>query len=57
MWNLSKDTVRRIFQKEPGVVVLGNEARACKRRYRTLRIPQSVLQRVHKFSSLVIWII
>ena len=53
MWNVSEDTVRRLFQSEPGVVVLGKRQRYSKRRYTTLRIPQSVLERVHKRLSLV----
>jgi hypothetical protein len=53
MWNLSKDAVRRIFQDEPGVLVLGGRSSGGKRRYTTLRIPQSVLERVHRQYSLV----
>jgi len=52
MWNLSKDTVRRMFQDEPGVLVLGGRSSRRKRRYTTLRIPQSVLERVHRQYSL-----
>jgi len=38
IWNLSADTVRRLFEREPGVLVIErNRSRA--RRYRTLRIP------------------
>jgi transcriptional regulator GlxA family with amidase domain len=48
MWNLSEDTVRRMFQNEPGVLVLGGHSCSRKRRYATLRIPQSVLERVHR---------
>jgi hypothetical protein len=47
MWNLSPDKVRHIFLHEPGVLVIGDPSPRYKRRYRTLRIPQSVLQRVH----------
>jgi hypothetical protein len=47
-WGLGKDVVRRIFQNEPGVLVLGGRASGRKRRYTTLRIPQSVLERVHR---------
>jgi hypothetical protein len=46
-WNLSPDAVRRLFAREPGVLVLGNPA-SSHRRYMTLRIPQSVAQRVHQ---------
>jgi hypothetical protein len=51
MWNLSNDAVRRLFSKEPGVLILGNRPRGTKRRYTTLRIPQSVLDRVHRILS------
>ena len=48
MWGLSKDAVRRIFRGVPGVLVIGtNNPQRGKRRYTTLRIPQSVLERVH----------
>jgi hypothetical protein len=55
MWNLSEDTVRRLFAREPGVLHLGREVKggAYRRSYTTLRIPQSVLERVHKRRSLV----
>lgn len=46
-WNLSPDAVRKIFENEPGVLVL-NGNRPHTRRYRTLRIPASVVERVHK---------
>jgi hypothetical protein len=52
IWNVSKDTVRRMFQNEPGVLVLGGHASGRKRRYVVLRIPQSVLERVHARCSL-----
>ena len=50
MWNVSVGTVRRIFQNEPGVLALG-EPRPKFGRQRgkvTMRIPQSVLERVHR---------
>ncbi len=47
-WNLSPDKVRRIFQREPGVLVLENPGVYGKRRYRTLRIPESVVERVYR---------
>ena len=46
-WGLSADTVRRIFEREPGVLVI-ERARRTTRRYRTLRIPESVAARVHR---------
>lgn len=47
MWNLSADKVRELFGEEPGVLVIGEQDRRQKRRYVTLRIPQSVVERVH----------
>ena len=47
MWNLRADKVRDLFQNEPGVLVIGERSPHHKRRYITLRIPQSVLERVH----------
>jgi hypothetical protein len=47
MWNLSADKVRELFGEEPGVLVIGEQDRRHKRRYVTLRIPQSVVERVH----------
>jgi len=44
--NVSPDKVRRMFQHEPGVLVIGDQSTTHKRRYTTLRIPESVLQRV-----------
>ncbi len=47
LWNLSTDKVRELFQNEPGVLVIGERSPRHKRRYVTLRIPQSVLERVY----------
>ena len=47
MWNLSADKVRGLFENEPGVLVIGERSPRHKRRYVTLRIPQTVLERVH----------
>src|ERR1700747_1694320 len=47
MWNLSPDKVRELFENEPGVLVLGDRSPRHKKRYVTLRIPRSVLERVH----------
>jgi hypothetical protein len=48
LWNLSSDAVRKLFQDEPGILVLGDQGSPHKRRYTTLRIPESVLQRVYR---------
>ena len=47
LWNLSADSVRRLFEHEPGVLVIARK-RGTRRRYRTLRIPESVADRVHR---------
>jgi hypothetical protein len=53
-WGLSEDTVRRLFQHEPGVLVIEPpRGRFSRRRYRTIRIPSDVLERVHRRLSVV----
>jgi hypothetical protein len=47
MWNLSSDKVRELFEYEAGVLVIGEQGSRRKRRYVTLRIPRSVVERVH----------
>lgn len=47
LWKISDDFVRRLFLKEPGVVVFWRQ-RPGRRVYRTLRIPESVALRVHR---------
>ena len=48
LWHLNVETIRRMFQDEPGVVVIQGTPKKGKRPYKTIRIPQSVLERVHK---------
>ena len=43
---ISTDKVTRMFEDEPGVIDLGAAEMMHKRRYRILRIPASVLNRV-----------
>jgi hypothetical protein len=52
MWSLSPDKVRALFENEPGVLLIGERSPKHKRRYVTLRIPQTVLERVHSRLSL-----
>jgi hypothetical protein len=47
-WGLRPETIRQLFENESGVIVLGNTESRRKRRYRTFRIPESVVFRVHK---------
>ena len=48
LWQFNVETIRRLFQDEPGVVVLQAPVKKGRRPYKTIRIPQSVLQRVHR---------
>lgn len=47
-WNFSEKTVHRMFVNEPGVLKWGQEEQRHKRGYCTLRIPESVVLRVHR---------
>lgn len=47
-WGLDVESIRNIFRNEPGVIKLGEKNPKHKRAYITLRIPESVAQRVHK---------
>jgi hypothetical protein len=49
LWHLDESTIRRIFIDEPGVLRYCREyGRRGRRDYVTLRIPASVVERVHK---------
>jgi hypothetical protein len=49
IWALDESTVRKIFVDEEGVLRIGKDnKRDGKRDYITLRIPQSVLERVYR---------
>jgi transcriptional regulator GlxA family with amidase domain len=48
LWGLSQRTIRRIFSNEPGVFKWESAETRFKRAYTTLRIPESVVQRVHR---------
>lgn len=47
LWQLSEDTIRKIFRDEPGVLKIGSAEKRFKRGYVVLRIPETVLQKVH----------
>ncbi len=48
LWALDETTIRRLFYDEPGVLKIGKtNRRDGKRDYVSLRIPESVAQRVH----------
>jgi hypothetical protein len=46
LWNISTDLARDLFREEIGVLKIVRQAGRFKRSYCTLRIPQSVLERV-----------
>jgi len=49
IWRLVETTIRRIFQDQPGVLKIGKaNRRDGKRDYVTLRIPESVAERVYR---------
>ena len=48
LWNLSEKTIRRMFEKEPGVLQWGGKETRFKRAYTTLRIPETVALRMHR---------
>lgn len=47
MWSLSRRTILRLFDKEAGVVVIGHTGNERRQPYRTMRIPESVMQRIY----------
>ena len=49
LWGLSTDSVRRLFQKESGVLLIPsrNPRRSLRPTYNTMLIPESVAKRVH----------
>ena len=48
LWFFSENTIRRLFCHEPGVIKIARQPTRIKRGYTSLRIPESVAQRVHK---------
>jgi hypothetical protein len=47
LWAVSVDTIRNIFRSEPGVLKVGKTGGRFKRGYQTLRIPESIAEKVH----------
>jgi hypothetical protein len=47
LWETSAKTIRELFRHEPDVLKIERPERRSKRGYTTLRIPESVLTRVH----------
>jgi hypothetical protein len=47
MWGVSVQTICEIFKAEEGVLKIGSNGTRNRRAYKTLRIPESVAERVH----------
>jgi hypothetical protein len=47
MWAVSTDLVRDVFKDENGVLIVERPGTRTKRSYSTMRIPESVLERVY----------
>ena len=47
LWKLSETMVRDLFRDEPGVLKVERPRTRFKRRYTTIRVPETVLYRVH----------
>lgn len=47
LWEVSVQTIRDIFKHEAGVLKIGSNGSRTRRAYKTLRIPESVAERVH----------
>ena len=48
LWGLDGSTIRRLFRDVPGVLVIDRPERMHKRRFSTMRIPESVAKRVYE---------
>ena len=48
MWAVSANTVRREFRNEPGVIEFGSDETRWGRKRKLMRVPASVLIRVHE---------
>jgi hypothetical protein len=48
LWGVSADLIRELFENEPGVIKIGDRQSGRKRKYVTLRIPESVAARVYR---------
>jgi hypothetical protein len=48
LWGLGADKIRELFENESGVIKIQSPAKKGKRAYKTLRIPESVADRVQR---------
>lgn len=55
LWNLSDESIRRLFEEEPGVLIFAIRRPGRRRRpYRNLRIPGKVALRVQSRMTVVV---
>lgn len=47
-WFFSQNTIRRLFNSEPGVVRIARPRTRTKRGYTSIRIPERIAERVHR---------
>jgi hypothetical protein len=48
LWNVSGDTIRRLFRDAPGVLVIDRPERMHKCGYSSMLIPESIAKRVYE---------
>ncbi|HMF65310.1 MAG TPA: hypothetical protein VK608_14565 [Edaphobacter sp.] len=48
MTGWGRDTITRMFENEPGVLIRNHPTKMNKRRYRSIRIPRHVYERVRR---------
>ena len=48
LWGLSRQTITRLFNDAPGVLKFGPNESRFTRQHQTLRLPESVVARVHR---------
>lgn len=53
LWNVSPESIRRLFEREPGTLIFKIQASPGRRMYRNIRIPGHVALRVRTRSTVV----
>jgi len=53
LWGLCENSVSELFREEPGVIRIRRPRSRYKRAYTTIRVPKSVLERVHRRMSFI----
>ena len=48
LWSLSEETIRKLFRDDPAVLKIGVGEKLHKRGYVVLRIPETVVLRIHE---------